>query len=100
LKKDTLWRSIIALLLGFSTVILIQFVVTLLPNGQIRDLLSGIVSVPASLVTTIIFPDGKPAGGQNVAWDLILTVAKISLCSIVWYAVLAWRNRKSQSAVI
>lgn len=100
MKKDTLWRSVISLILGFSTVVLIQFIVTLLPNGQIRDLLSGLVSVPASLVAAIFFPEGKPAAGGNVAWDMIFTVAEIVFCTIIWFAVLAWRNRKSQSAVI
>lgn len=100
MKKDVLWRAIISLMLGFFTVILAQFVVTLLPNGEVRGFLAGLVSLPASFVTSIFFPDGKPTGGGNAAWDLIFTVSKILICTVIWFAILGWRDRKSQSAVI
>jgi hypothetical protein len=100
LKKDVLWRTIISLMLGFFTVILLQFIVTLLPNGQFRDILAGLVSVPATFITGIFFPDGKPTGSNNAAWDLILTVSKILICTLIWFIVLGWRYRRSQSAVI
>jgi hypothetical protein len=100
LKKDTLWRSIISLLLGFCTVILVQFVVTLLPDDPFRAFLTGLVAVPASFIAGIFFPEGKPAGGDNVTWELIITMSKIALCAFIWFAVLAWRNRRSQSAVM
>lgn len=100
MKKDVLWRTIISLMLGFVTVILIQFIVTLLPNGQFRGFLAGLVSVPATFVAGIFFPDGRPTGGNNDAWDLILTVSKIALCTLIWFIILGWRNRRNQSAVI
>lgn len=87
-------------MLGFFTVILVQFIVTLLPNGQFRGFLADLVSVPATFVAGIFFPDGKPTGGSNAAWDLILTVSKILICTLIWFIVLGWRYRRSQSAVI
>ena len=100
MKRDVLWRSIISLTLGFSTFILIQFVVTLLPNGQLRGILEGLVSLPASLVTSIFFPDGKPAINGNDAWALIFVVSEIVFCAVIWFVVLSWRNQKSHDAVI
>lgn len=87
-------------MLGFVTVILVQFIVTLLPNGPVRGFLAGLVSVPATFVAGIFFPDGKPTGGNQAAWDLILTFSKIALCTLIWFVILGWRNRRSQSAVI
>ena len=86
--------------MGFLTVMLVQFIVTLLPNGQLRSILNGLVSLPASFVTSIFFPDGKPTRSDAAAWALIFTVSEILFCTVIWFAVLGWRNRKSQSAVI
>jgi hypothetical protein len=100
LKKDVLWRSIISLMLGFSTFILVQFLVTVLPYGNLRTLLSNMVSVPASLVVGVFFPNGKPAINGNDAWALIFIVCEIVFCAVIWFVILSWRNQKSHDAVI
>jgi hypothetical protein len=64
-----------------------------------RDLFDGIVSFPGSMITTIFFPEGHPPSA-TAAWDLVFTFSEILSFTIVWYAVLAWRNRRSHSAVV
>jgi hypothetical protein len=98
-KKHVLWRSVVSLVLGFVTLVLIRFIMTFWPNGLTRDAFNSIVSFPGWMATTLFFPEGYPTYAAAV-WDLIFTFSEILSFTIIWYAVLAWRNRKSQSAVV
>jgi hypothetical protein len=100
LKKESNWRLFISVLLGFVTVAVLRFSVTLLPFGNLRIVVDDAATLPAMLITHFVYPDGMPAGPGAPHLGALLTVSEIIPYAIIWFAFLSWRNRRSQTAII
>lgn len=94
--KDITWRSAISILLGVITVVLIRLISTLMPYGSSRIYVSDLITIPASFIAPILYPDGPPQGGMPWAG----TVFDVLVYAFIWFIIIGWRKRRSRSAII
>lgn len=94
--KEITWRSAICTLLGLVTVVLIRLIATLMPYGPSRIYVSDLITVPASFIAPLLYPDGTPQGGMPWAG----TIFDVLVYAFIWFIVIGWRRRKSRSAVV
>lgn len=100
MKKDFNWRLIISILLGFVTVVALRFAATLLPFGTLRDLVNDAATFPALLITHFVYPDGMPAGPGAPDLGGLFLICEVIPYIIIWFVILSWRYRRSQTAII
>lgn len=100
LKKDFNWRLIVSVLLGFLTVVVLRFGVTLLPFGPLREFADQATTLPATLITRFVYPDGMPSGPGGPNLNGLFLVCEVIPYVILWFVVLSWRYRKSQTAIM
>lgn len=94
--KDITWRSAISILLGVVTVVLINLIGSLMPYGSSRIYVNDLISIPASFITPVLYPDGTPPGGIPIAG----TIFDILFYGLIWFIIIGWLKRKSRSAVL
>lgn len=94
--KDITWRSAISILLGVITVVLIRLIGSLLPYGSSRIYVNDLITVPASFIAPVLYPDGLPQGAMSWAG----TVFDVLVYAFIWFIIIGWRRRKSRSAII
>ena len=93
-KSRLLKRLILALLLGIATWALIAFSATKLPYSQARDEITDAASIPAVLMSWIIYPEGVHTGMGAPLWGVVFLCSGILFYAIVWFVVLSTIARR------
>lgn len=96
--KESLWRFIISLLLGFSTAIFFRFITTFLPYGQFREYADDVTSIPGWFIGDFFYPGAKHAVGAIPNGVVLFVISDTLFFGLIWFAILAWRSRKDRKA--